>query len=109
MQNRHHSLNDNNEPLAALQRDSFAVIDHSRDSSEMYLLVNQQLNSLENLVIQQRRSQARVARVLKEAETRHRKVRIYKYDYLSRIPIYVFFRRKWRWKYKIERDTKKSL
>lgn len=76
VQNRHHSLNDNNEPLAALQRDSFAVIDHNRDSSEMYLLVNQQLNSLENLVTQQRRSQARVARVLKEAELRHRKVRM---------------------------------
>lgn len=65
---------DSNDPIAALQRDSFAVIDHSRDTSDMCLFVNHQLNSLENLVIQQRRSQARVARVLKEAEIRHRKV-----------------------------------
>ncbi|XKL65392.1 hypothetical protein PGB90_008812 [Kerria lacca] len=73
VQNKHMPQKDSNDPIAALQRDSFAVIDHSRDTSDMCLFVNHQLNSLENLVIQQRRSQARVARVLKEAEIRHRK------------------------------------
>lgn len=75
-QNRHHTVNDTNDPLAALQRDSFAVIDNSKDSSDVCMLVNHQLNSLENLVIQQRRSQARIAKVLKEAEIRHRKVSV---------------------------------
>lgn len=59
--------------MAALRRDSFAVVDNSRDP-EMYLLVDDQLLAFHNLVIQQKRSQARVARVLKEAEMRHRKV-----------------------------------
>lgn len=73
VQNRHLSQQNHNDPVAALHRDSFAVIDNSREA-EMYLFVNEQLNAFHNLVIQQKRSQARVARVLKEAEIRHRKV-----------------------------------
>lgn len=73
-QNRHLSQKEHNDPLVALHRDGFAVADNSKDNAEMCFYVNHQLNSLENLVIQQRRSQARVARVLKEAEMRHRKV-----------------------------------
>lgn len=75
VQNRHVAQHDSNDPVAALQRDNFAVVDNSRDGADMCLYVNHQLNSLENLVIQQRRSQARVARVIKEAEIRHRNVR----------------------------------
>ena len=72
-QNKHLSQQSHNDPIAALHRDSFAVINNSGEAV-MHLLVNDRLNAFNNLVIQQKRSQARVARVLKEAEIRHRKV-----------------------------------
>lgn len=63
-----------NEPLAALQRDSFAAAGPRLDEAQICSLADHQLNSLENLVIQQRRAQIRIAKVLKDAELRHRKV-----------------------------------
>ncbi|XP_075218693.1 cortactin binding protein N-terminal like nausicaa isoform X2 [Lycorma delicatula] len=63
-----------NEPVAALQRDSFAAAGPRLDEAQICSLADHQLNSLENLVIQQRRAQIRIAKVLKDAELRHRKV-----------------------------------
>lgn len=64
-----------NEPIAALHRDNFAAVNAKVDEAQICSLAEHQLNSLENLVLQQRRAQIRIARVLKEAELRHRKVR----------------------------------
>lgn len=63
-----------NEPLAALHRDSFASASQRVDEAQICSLADHQYNSLENLVLQQRRSQIRIAKVLKDAELRHRKV-----------------------------------
>ena len=63
-----------NDPLAALQRDSFAAAEARVDEAEIRSIANQQMATLENLVIQQRRSQMRLARILRDAEERHRKV-----------------------------------
>uniref|UniRef100_A0A1B6EA52 Cortactin-binding protein-2 N-terminal domain-containing protein n=1 Tax=Clastoptera arizonana TaxID=38151 RepID=A0A1B6EA52_9HEMI len=63
-----------NEPLAALHRDSFAAVGPRVDEAQICNLADQQLSSLENLVLQQRRAQIRMAKVLKDAELRHRKV-----------------------------------
>lgn len=63
-----------NEPLAALHRDNFAAMNPKVDEAQICSLAEQQLSSLENLVLQQRRAQVRIARVLKDAELRHRKV-----------------------------------
>lgn len=64
-----------NDPLAALQRDSFAAAAEARvDEAEIRSIANQQMATLDNLVIQQRRSQMRLARILRDAEERHRKV-----------------------------------
>lgn len=63
-----------NEPLAALHRDSFAAASQRVDEAQICSLADHQYNSLENLVLQQRRSQIRIAKVLKDAELRHRKV-----------------------------------
>ncbi|XP_054280331.1 CTTNBP2 N-terminal-like protein isoform X2 [Macrosteles quadrilineatus] len=63
-----------NEPLAALHRDNFAAVNTKVDEAQICSLAEHQLSSLENLVLQQRRAQIRIARVLKDAELRHRKV-----------------------------------
>lgn len=63
-----------NEPMAALHRDNFAAMNPKVDEAQICSLAEQQLSSLENLVLQQRRAQVRIARVLKDAELRHRKV-----------------------------------
>ncbi|XP_023703483.1 uncharacterized protein CG10915 isoform X3 [Cryptotermes secundus] len=63
-----------NDPLAALQRDSFAAAEARVDEAEIRSIANQQMATLDNLVIQQRRSQMRLARILRDAEERHRKV-----------------------------------
>lgn len=65
-----------NEPLAALHRDSFAAASQRVDEAQICSLADHQYNSLENLVLQQRRSQIRIAKVLKDAELRHRKVTV---------------------------------
>lgn len=57
------------DPLAALQRDCFATIETNNDS-----LSYQQLGSLENLVMQQRKTHLRIANVLKDNQVMHRKV-----------------------------------
>lgn len=58
------------DPLAALQRDCFATFEPNNDS-----LSYQQLGSLENLVLQQRKTQLRIANVLKDNQIMHRKVK----------------------------------
>lgn len=58
------------DPLAALQRDCFATFETNNDS-----LSYQQLGSLENLVLQQRRTHLRIANVLKDNQVMHRKVK----------------------------------
>lgn len=63
-----------NDPIAALQRDSFAAAEPRVDEAEIRAIVNHQMATLDNLVLQQRRSQIRLGRILKEAEERHRKV-----------------------------------
>ncbi|RZF33300.1 hypothetical protein LSTR_LSTR007645 [Laodelphax striatellus] len=63
-----------NDPVAALQRDAFAAPGPRIDEAQICSLADHQLNSLENLVIQQRKAQIRIAKVLKDAELRHRKV-----------------------------------
>uniref|UniRef100_A0A1B6JTA2 Cortactin-binding protein-2 N-terminal domain-containing protein n=1 Tax=Homalodisca liturata TaxID=320908 RepID=A0A1B6JTA2_9HEMI len=63
-----------NEPMAALHRDNFAAVSSKVDEAQICSLAEHQLSSLENLVLQQRRAQIRIARVLKDAEIRHRKV-----------------------------------
>lgn len=63
-----------NDPLAALQRDSFAAAEARVDEAEIRSIANHQMATLDNLVIQQRRSQMRLARILRDAEERHRKV-----------------------------------
>ncbi|XP_050439573.1 CTTNBP2 N-terminal-like protein [Adelges cooleyi] len=57
------------DPLAALQRDCFATFDTNNDS-----LSYQQLGSLENLVLQQRRTHLRIANVLKDNQIMHHKI-----------------------------------
>lgn len=66
-----------NDPIAALQRDSFAAAEPRVDEAEIRSIANHQMATLDNLVLQQRRSQMRLSRILKEAEERHRKVRIF--------------------------------
>lgn len=58
------------DPLAALQRDCFATFETNNDS-----LSYQQLGSLENLVLQQRKTHLRIANVLKDNQVMHRKVK----------------------------------
>ncbi|CAH1732609.1 CTTNBP2 N-terminal-like protein [Aphis gossypii] len=57
------------DPLAALQRDCFATFETNNDS-----LSYQQLGSLENLVLQQRKTHLRIANVLKDNQVMHRKI-----------------------------------
>lgn len=61
------------DPLAALQRDCFATSETNNDS-----LSYQQLGSLENLVLQQRKTHLRIANVLKDNQIMHRKVKYIK-------------------------------
>lgn len=58
------------DPLEALQRDCFATSESNNGS-----LSYQQLGSLENLVLQQRRTHLRIANVLKDNQIMHRKVK----------------------------------
>lgn len=57
------------DPLAALQRDGFATLESNND-----ILSYQQLGSLENLVLQQRKSHLRIENVLKDNQILHGKV-----------------------------------
>ncbi|PSN52052.1 hypothetical protein C0J52_04543 [Blattella germanica] len=59
--------------IATLKRDSFAAAEARVDEAEIRSIANQQMATLDNLVIQQRRSQMRLARILRDAEERHRK------------------------------------
>ncbi|KAL1129988.1 hypothetical protein AAG570_012931 [Ranatra chinensis] len=61
------------DPISALHRDNFAAPLHSSDHSDV-TLADYQLSTLENLVMQQRKAQMRMAKILKDAELRHRKV-----------------------------------
>lgn len=63
-----------NDPLAALQRDSFAASEPRVDELQIRALADHQMSSLDNLILQQRKTQLRISRVLKEAEERHKKV-----------------------------------
>jgi len=67
------------DPLAALQRDCFATFETNNDS-----LSYQQLGSLENLVLQQRKTHLRIANVLKDNQVMHRKVKKKNNIYLNR-------------------------
>ncbi|XP_063219692.1 CTTNBP2 N-terminal-like protein isoform X2 [Bacillus rossius redtenbacheri] len=62
-----------NDPHAALQRDSFASAESRVDEAEIRSIANQQMASLENLVLQYRRGQMRLSRILRDAEERHKK------------------------------------
>ncbi|XP_050529800.1 CTTNBP2 N-terminal-like protein [Daktulosphaira vitifoliae] len=59
------------DPLAALQRDCFATFDTNNDDDS---LSYRQLGSLENLVLQQRKTHLRIANVLKDNQVMHRKI-----------------------------------
>ncbi|XP_046984282.1 CTTNBP2 N-terminal-like protein isoform X2 [Schistocerca americana] len=63
-----------NDPVAALQRDSFAAAEPRVDEAEIRAIANQQMATLDNLILQHRRAQIKLGRILKEAEERHRKV-----------------------------------
>ncbi|XP_046406944.1 CTTNBP2 N-terminal-like protein isoform X2 [Ischnura elegans] len=62
-----------NDPMAALQRDSFAATEPRVDELQIRALADHQMSSLDNLILQQRKTQLRISRVLKEAEERHKK------------------------------------
>ncbi|KAF4520187.1 hypothetical protein B566_EDAN003900 [Ephemera danica] len=62
------------DPLTALQRDSSSAAEPRVDEAHIRALADHQVASLENLVLQNRKAQIRMARILKEAEERHRKV-----------------------------------
>ncbi|XP_018915787.1 uncharacterized protein Naus isoform X1 [Bemisia tabaci] len=62
------------DPHIALQRDNFAgSISSSNDEAQISSLADQQLSALENLIIQQKLSQIRITKVLKDMELRHQK------------------------------------
>lgn len=68
-----------NDPYSALFRDSVTVcVGNSKYShtveSDHRPVVDQQMESLENLVLQQRQTQLRMAAILKDAEEKHKKV-----------------------------------
>ncbi|XP_071440126.1 CTTNBP2 N-terminal-like protein isoform X2 [Hetaerina americana] len=62
-----------NDPMAALQRDSFAATEPRVDELQIRALADHQMSSLDNLILQQRKTQIRITRVLKDAEERHKK------------------------------------
>lgn len=64
----------NNDPIMALQRDALAASGPRINEAQICSLADHQVSSLENLVTQQRKAQIRIAKVLKEAETRHKHV-----------------------------------
>lgn len=76
-----------NEPTAALHRDNFAAVNTKVDEAQICSLAEHQLSSLESLVLQQRRAQIRIARVLKDAELRHRKVTSFYPDMIRTLQI----------------------
>ena len=61
------------DPISALHRDGFAAPSRSVEQYDLGS-IDQQKNYLENLAIQLRKSQIRMAKILKDAEIRHRKV-----------------------------------
>lgn len=67
----------------ALQRDALAASGPRINEAQICSLADHQVSSLENLVTQQRKAQIRIAKVLKEAETRHKHVRWIMYLYIS--------------------------
>lgn len=64
----------NNDPIMALQRDALAASGPRINEAQICSLADHQVSSLENLVTQQRKAQIRIAKVLKEAENRHKHV-----------------------------------
>ncbi|KAI5699320.1 hypothetical protein M8J75_001090 [Diaphorina citri] len=64
----------NNDAIMALQRDALAASGPRVNEAQICSIADHQVSSLEHLVTQQRKAQIRIARVLKEAETRHRHV-----------------------------------
>nr|CAD7200025.1 unnamed protein product [Timema douglasi] len=63
-----------NDLHTALQRDSFASAEPRVDEVEIRSIANQQMASLDNLVLQYRRGHMRLGRILRDAEERHKKV-----------------------------------
>uniref|UniRef100_A0A0A9ZCW9 Cortactin-binding protein-2 N-terminal domain-containing protein n=3 Tax=Lygus hesperus TaxID=30085 RepID=A0A0A9ZCW9_LYGHE len=61
------------DPISALHRDGFAAPSRSLDHTEVSITEHQR-NYLENLILQHRKAQIRMANILKDAELRHRKV-----------------------------------
>lgn len=61
--------------LAALQRDGGMVQDDRVDEGHIRSLADRQLAALENLIVQNRRVQVHMNKVLKETDERHRQVR----------------------------------
>jgi Cortactin-binding protein-2 len=60
--------------LAALQRDGSLVRDDRVDEGHIRSLADRQLAALENLIVQNRRVQVHMNKVLKETDERHRQV-----------------------------------
>lgn len=66
-----------NEPYTALLRDMFADVPGSKppySDKEISLLADRQLEALERLVAQQRRAQLHMVNIIREAETKHKRV-----------------------------------
>lgn len=61
------------DPISALHRDGFAAPSRSIDQADL-VSIDQQKTYLENLSFQLRKSQIRMAKILKDAELRHCKV-----------------------------------
>ncbi|XP_059489432.1 CTTNBP2 N-terminal-like protein isoform X1 [Neocloeon triangulifer] len=74
VQNRFRSPAAQSEPMAALQRDSTQVKDSRVDETQIRALADRQVASIENLIRQNRKMQIHMAKILKDAEDRHRKV-----------------------------------
>ncbi|XP_059489433.1 CTTNBP2 N-terminal-like protein isoform X2 [Neocloeon triangulifer] len=73
VQNRFRSPAAQSEPMAALQRDSTQVKDSRVDETQIRALADRQVASIENLIRQNRKMQIHMAKILKDAEDRHRK------------------------------------
>lgn len=66
-----------NEPYTALLRDMFADVPGTKppySDKEISLLADRQLEALERLVAQQRRAQLHMVNIIREAETKHKRV-----------------------------------
>jgi Cortactin-binding protein-2 len=74
VQNRYR-VSPQSEPLGALQRDSDQVTDSRVDETQIRALADRQVASIENLIRQNRKMQLHMAKILKDAEDRHQKVK----------------------------------